>query len=173
MRKILPLLVVVILIFGGCSPKAEPLTWENIYKMVDDGEFNSRIDQAIYDIGPETHPASTAILEYYNACYEKDYEKAWGYIEPDSPFMENKESLNKFTEIWEESFKLFEYNPPIIKGVYIDKEADGKRDIEIIFSIDIKTIGVDNEYSSNGRFIMTKSAVGWKIFDFISEVTQE
>ncbi len=156
--------VCVLLLVAGCSGQTIEMTWDDVYKMVDEGAYQSKIDQAIFDIGPETHPASIVLVEYYNFCFNNEYEQAWELIESDSPFMTEKGNLDDFSVGWTEGLKTNNYENLTIEGLDIEKKVAETRSIEVIFSVDIIHNATSKTYTSKGIFKMSKSSGEWRIF---------
>lgn len=160
----------VIFLVAGCGGQTVEMTWDDVYKMVDEGAYQSKIDQAIFDIGPETHPASIVLVEYYNFCFNNEYEQAWKLIESDSPFMTEKGNLDDFSAGWTEGLETNSYENLTIQGVNIEKKVAESRAIEVIFSVDIIHNQTSKTYTSKGRFKMSKASGKWMIFSYDPDI---
>jgi len=160
--KRLILVSFIVLILTGCGSGNADLTWDDVYSMVEDGSYQSNIDQAISDIGPETHPASVVLIDYFSHCFSGEYEKAWGLIDRNSPFMTDKGDLESFANAWEQNEN--EYNNLSIDGLDIEEEIADTRMIGVFFSIDVYDASLMKTYNTKGQFEMSNVSGEWRIF---------
>lgn len=161
MKNFIPVLVVALLV-TGCGSQVPDLSWDDVYSMIEEGAYQSKIDQTIDDIGPETHPASVILIDYFNHCFAGGYERAWELIDRNSPFMTEKGDLTSFTTAWEQNEN--EYSNLSIDGLNIEEEIAGTRMIGVIFSIDIYDVSLRKTYTSSGQFEMSNISGEWRIF---------
>ena len=127
-------LVIVAVLLASCGVTKVAATWDDVYKMIDSGELQSKIDRTINEVGPETHPASMVVLQYFDYFMTGDGSKAWEFIKPDSPYSKLIGSTDKLTQSIEDAKKDTDYHSVAIKGISITKkDINGQRTARVTF----------------------------------------
>lgn len=161
MRKILTICLAVGVL---CSCGAPSATWDDIYKMVDEGAYQADVDEAITSIGPETHPASQVVTKFFQALIVGKPEDAWKFVETNSPFMQTRKSYEGFLDLYKESIEIFEYKTVRVTSVQVGKVAGGVRMIKVYYALAYhhKTRNEDSEFA--GAYNMSNLTGEWMIF---------
>lgn len=159
-------LAVVAIILASCGVTKVTATWDDVYKMIDSGEMQSQIDRTIYGIGPETHPASMVVLQFFDYFMTGNGAKAWEFVKPDSPYGKNIGSADKLTQSIEDAKKDTEYHSVTIKGISITKkDANGKRTARVSFILNVTDRVSMKQYDSAGTYYLLEKNGKWLIND--------
>ncbi len=161
MRKALLFLAVVALL-ASCGSKTP--TWEDVYKMVDSGEYKSKIDETIKEIGPQTHPASQEVLRYFDYFIKGDLPSAWALVENNSPFMTTRKNLEEFEKSYKVSRRSIDYKSVRVTSLQIKKEMAGVRMVKVGFVITSFDKQRDQEVEMEGFYTMSNLTGQWLIF---------
>jgi hypothetical protein len=161
MRKIL---IVCLMLGIFCSCTTTKTTWDDIYKMVDSGAYQADVDEAITEIGSETHPASEVVIKFFDALIASKPEDAWKLAETNSPFMQTRKDYEGFLDLHKKSAELFQYKSARITSAQVGKVAGGVRMVKIYFALAFyhKTRNEDDEFT--GAYNMSNLTGDWMIF---------
>lgn len=158
--------VVVAVILASCGVAKVAVTWDDVYKMIDSDELQSKIDRTINEIGSDTHPASMVVLQYFDYFMTGDGTKAWEFVKPDSPYGKLVGSAEKLTKSIEDAKKDTQYHSVAIKGISITKkDTSGQRTARVTFILNVTDRVSMKQYDSTGTYYLLEVNGKWLIND--------
>lgn len=158
-------LVVCMMLAILCSCGAPKATWDDIYRMVDDGKtYKADLDEVIKAVGPETHPASQVVTKFFNALIAGKPEEAWKYVENNSPFMQTRKDYDSFQDLYKKVSKENEYKEVKISSVEVGKLAGGVRMIKVYYVFTYLIKSRNETAKAEGAYNMSNLTGEWMIF---------
>jgi hypothetical protein len=174
MKKAILMIFVMMLAVSCSGQPAVPKTWNDVYKMIDSDQsakFQSQIDRAIYEIGADLHPASVAVLGYFDAFFTSEPDRAWEYIEPESPIADGIVSPQKLGESIDLAKKDTDYLSVIIKGISISKlDNNNYRYVTVRFVLKVYDKIQQKYFDSVGNYRVRETNGKWLIYDIIQPI---
>ena len=157
---------------GNGTTKSEK-SWDDVYAMIDSGEKQSVIDRSISEFGPANHPASQTILSYFDYFMTGEAERAWEYIESNSPLSKEIGNVEAFKDRVQKALKENQYISVTIKGLSLSaKNEAGDRFATVRFAISMLDKNVLKNYDSIANYIVIYKNNKWLIYDLIKPSTE-
>lgn len=148
-------------------------SWDDVYAMIDSGEKQSVIDRSISEFGPANHPASQTILSYFDYFMTGEAERAWEYIESNSPLSKEIGNVEAFKDRVQKALKENQYISVTIKGLSLSaKNKAGDRFATVRFAISMLDKNVLKNYESIANYIVIYKNNKWLIYDLIRPSTE-
>jgi hypothetical protein len=167
MKKVMVVVAMMMLVSCGGQSKTAA-TWEDVYKLIDSDATQSVIDRTIFEVGVETHPASETVTSYFDYFMTAEAEKAWEYIQPDSPLAKSLVSVNQLRKTIKDGMHDNDYLSIIIKGVNISKkDANNERTAIVQFDIKVFDKIQQKHFDSLGNYIVKEHNGKWLIYDIV------
>lgn len=173
MKKIWTVIIAIMLVSCGNGTTKSEKSWNDVYAMIDSGEKQSVIDRTISELGPANHPASQTIMSYFDYFMTGEAERAWEYIEPNSPLSKEIGNVEAFKDRIQKALNENQYTSVTIKGLSLStKNETGERFATVRFTISMLDKNVLKNYESIANYIVKCKNNEWLIYDLIRPSTE-
>jgi hypothetical protein len=167
MKKVMAIFAMILLASCGGQTKTST-TWDDVYKLIDSGAPQSVIDRATVEAGADAHPAAETVLRYFDYFMTLDAQRAWDYIQPDSPLAKELGSANQLRKKIRDGMNDNDYLSVVIKGIAISKkDANNERTATVQFDLKVFDKIQQKHFDSLGNYIVKEHNGRWLIYDIL------